>query len=497
MPLALSLLCLPLAAPAYEFTPELRVNSDAPGRYAHVLGFPNGRSIARLESGPGLVWDGNQENGSDFHVYFSRSSDGGRTFVDPVRVDNQPGGYTARDPTLAGDGDSVVCVLWGDGSLGTDHLFCSVSTDAGCTFGVPVRVDSQGGHVPQLPSAALVGDSLLLVAWAAWQEPQMIHGNIYVTHSTNRGASFAPATLIPSTLNLHATAPSLFADTTGGIHLAWRDDRSDTVRRYYHVYFSTSTDSGRTFTPPVIVDSAGPFSGSFPSLTGTPDAALLVCAYKARPSGTHHVYSTISTDRGATFASRVRLDSAGTSDTPSAAYHSPGSLAAVWHDSRNGGYGDVYFASSEDSGQTYSPGRRVHTALSPGVLNPHVAAGPADTVWVAWSDRRHGDTTPDIYFARGCRAPQRLTEVQSYRKMRVAVGPSPSRGNVQVRWTGVSAQHRVTLTLHDVSGRLVMSRVMDLMSSVELSLRDLPTGVYALRWATAGSRGQSPVVIIK
>ncbi len=485
----------------YEFSQGVRVNPDTPGVSVHNVAFTNGHTVARLASGVGVVWTGNQENSSYYHVYFSRSDDGGRTFAQHVRVDAQGGFYSVIDPALVCDGESLVYVCWRDDSRGTDHLYCSKSTDAGFSFGSAVRIDSLGGHIPQIPSLVLMQNGDLYCTWSAWQETSEVHSNIYLARSTNRGASFSPAAVVPSTWNVHSAASSIAGDAAGVVHLAWRDDRSDTINRYFHVYSCKSTDGGQTFTPAVPVDSAGPFSGSFPSLACRAEGDVVWCAYKARLTGEHHVYMAISQDSGATFAVQARLDSLGGSDTPNLEFRPPGEILVVWLDTRLNGAGDVYFAFSGDTGRTFSSGQRVN-ADTFGVLTPHVTAGSGDTIWVCWADRRNGWFFPDVYFARGRRVAPGLESESGRSVSQVSLEPNPARGAFRLRLSR-STDVQVRVSLYDVSGQLVWKLPEEEVSSRQNGIfvctipQGLTPAVYLCRWETAGASGEHKLVVVR
>lgn len=82
-------------------------------------------------------------------VALSVSDDAGRSWSDPVRVDPPPGEGPshARTPMLAVDGRGVVGVAWYDRRLDPDRacqdVFFTASTDGGRTFAPPLRVSSR------------------------------------------------------------------------------------------------------------------------------------------------------------------------------------------------------------------------------------------------------------------------------------------------------------------------------------------------------------------
>src|SRR5262249_15194394 len=70
------------------------------------------------------------------HIYFSRSTDGGKSFAVPHRISDQPGDARDHSDTLMGACPGVgpkgeVYVAW----AGPRSLFFTQSTDAGVNFG--------------------------------------------------------------------------------------------------------------------------------------------------------------------------------------------------------------------------------------------------------------------------------------------------------------------------------------------------------------------------
>ncbi|HXE58641.1 MAG TPA: sialidase family protein [Gemmatimonadales bacterium] len=96
-------------------------------------------------------------------VYYARSTDGGRTFVDV-----QPMAAGARSTPahvqLAAAADGTVVVAWDDGLSPLPRILVRVSRDGGRRFG-PTEVLSDEGVAASYPVVALFGDSLA-VAWS-------------------------------------------------------------------------------------------------------------------------------------------------------------------------------------------------------------------------------------------------------------------------------------------------------------------------------------------
>ena len=140
------------------------------------------------------------------------------------------GGETRATPWVAADGRVVVAV-WGETTAGKTDVYAAVSRDAGDTFAAAVRVNTVpgearlGGELP--PRVALVSSSEgrppgIVVLWAARGGAT----EIKVSRSTDGGRTFGP----PAVLQSAGAAgdrgwPALAVDARGVAHAVWLDHR--------------------------------------------------------------------------------------------------------------------------------------------------------------------------------------------------------------------------------------------------------------------------------
>ena len=131
--------------------------------------------------------------GKDGDVIVFRSTDGGMTWARSSRINRIE--TSAREGLigLASDGDSRVVITWLDDRDKGKEVYCAFSHDAGKTFADDVRVyHSPDGHVCECchPSAAFDGEGNCYIMFRNW-----LGGNrdMYVARSTNNGRSFDPA----------------------------------------------------------------------------------------------------------------------------------------------------------------------------------------------------------------------------------------------------------------------------------------------------------------
>jgi hypothetical protein len=129
-------------------------------------------------------------------IMFSRSTDSGATFSEPVNISNDD--EKSWPAHVVADGDDVVHVLWSSGpAFDNRKLLLSTSHDAGLSFSEPRPVAS----APE----SLIGDlfvperGVLWLAWMSWEpsRPPEFQFTSHITRSIDFGQSFAAPNVLP------------------------------------------------------------------------------------------------------------------------------------------------------------------------------------------------------------------------------------------------------------------------------------------------------------
>jgi hypothetical protein len=102
-------------------------------------------------------------------VYFSRSTDGGRSFGPPLLL--HPGAAVSDAPTLAAMAEGTVFVAWHGKTSGGRRIFLRASTDGGVTFSPVTELPAPAGTAAYPELAAAPDGS----AWLAWQQEQVAY----------------------------------------------------------------------------------------------------------------------------------------------------------------------------------------------------------------------------------------------------------------------------------------------------------------------------------
>lgn len=127
--------------------PSLATETCASGVKGHFPGYPAVTADTTVGPFGGRVYVACVRPGLQ-GIGVVRSTDGGRAWSVPVRVDGGPADGTehARTPMIAVGPQGIVAVAWYDRRDDPDrecqHLYLTASTDGGVTFGPPARISS-------------------------------------------------------------------------------------------------------------------------------------------------------------------------------------------------------------------------------------------------------------------------------------------------------------------------------------------------------------------
>ena len=289
--------------------------------YSTSLGFDRG-GVLHLAFVT-LAGAGNVPSG----VWLTRSADGGRTF-DPARQVLDAQKFMVRlvvDPTKS---PAHLYLSWVEGSgvgflqmMPPARVMMRASTDGGRTFGEPVQVSGRGRDRIGAAVPALAGDGAVTVVYFDYRRDafdfQNVEGRydgtfeLVAATSSDGGATFSETTVDPDVvppepfLVFLPPLPAVAAGGDGTVHVAWSDRRSGTPG----ILLSTSGDGGKTWDPPRRVDGGGG-SALLPHLGLSPDGRLDVVYAEVEEAegGPTRIRFTASTDGGRTFGPAAALN---------------------------------------------------------------------------------------------------------------------------------------------------------------------------------------------
>ncbi len=204
------------------------------------------------------------------------SADGGRHFGDPVDVSDERGGDY---PAIAVDGDGTVhAVYWTRTGVASAPAPATPpvrplqyvrSTDRGRTFTKPEPIDpgNQRADRPPLLVADPKSGALYMVWYANAEANNMAQGfrgdlEIFFRASDDGGRSWGDRVTLnddKGASKVHQSDPGISLAPNGRIDIAWYDARytpvvdlsTATEKGFQDVFYTSSADGGRTFTPNV------------------------------------------------------------------------------------------------------------------------------------------------------------------------------------------------------------------------------------------------------
>lgn len=319
------------------------------------------RRVYGADAMPSLVVDRDDPN----RIYVAWWSNNG--------IWNQPGAVTGSD-------SSVWCRLTDNRALARPWV--ATSTDGGRTWGDPVDMAPGVGHCTTEPYLTQAKDGRLLAFFGettrSLEEGKSPPAHLFFAESADHGRTFTvkpiyeqdgnPATPTSTSDWLGSAAPGVDL-TTGNIYVAWEQMGAGTP----NVLFMRSTDEGTTWSTPLKVNDGDnkrdwDFPETFPSLGVAPNGRIDVAWYDYRNDAGwkegdrratfQDVYYASSTDDGQTFAENVRINDRaidrrfgpklGSINGPVGLASTDKVALIAWDDTRNGdtttASQDIYFS---------------------------------------------------------------------------------------------------------------------------------------------------------
>lgn len=345
--------------------------------------------------------EANAPDGPGRRVGFARSEDGGVTWSPNVLMDRRASTRFQSDPWLAvDDADRLYYSRMEFESGLVNGVVVSYSDDAGRSWSRIGEVDDQPGFADK-DSIATDGHTV----YVAYDDISNQDGNTSVrfARSVDRGETWSPTVAVGGGAAIPGL-PVIAAQPNGTVYLAGWDARNILVAR--------SGDRGATWGTPMRVNAmegSASYNESYywwlslPSIV-TDSQGRVYVAWADWGTGDMDVLVSRSDDGGASWSlpGRINDDSSGREQRMvSLAVDPTDRLHAAWYDNRTGNL-NVFYSSSSDGGESWTPNVRVTTAETPSTFQRPgdylgLAADSEGNAFIVWTDGRGGDL--DIYFA--------------------------------------------------------------------------------------------------
>lgn len=180
-------------------------------------------------------------------IMFSRSTDGGETFSTPLRVSTGAG--RATEAAIATDGAGRLSVVWVDESSGTAEAYYSRSTDNGRTFSEPINVSGFPSGDIHKPTV-IAFQNAVYVAFQngdLFGEERIKNQQVFVVKSENAGVTFGAVEQVSQAKNSvgRAHSPAMVVDSRGVLHIVWID--ASIVGNDEGLLFYSNSTNGQQF----------------------------------------------------------------------------------------------------------------------------------------------------------------------------------------------------------------------------------------------------------
>ncbi|MEO5742838.1 MAG: sialidase family protein [Vicinamibacterales bacterium] len=365
-----------------------------------------GRNIA-------AVWTATKDGATN--VYLATSDNGGATFSEPTRVNDQNGDATANNEqpprvVMTGAGSRTLTVFWskrneGPQKMRRDAIRMARSTDRGRTFS-PARLahDSEVSGARGWESLATGAGGVVHAVWLDGRDAEKkMAAHSGMPHKGQPPQDIYHATIAPDgRMSEHVIATgvcfccktAVAVDARGAVYAAWRHIFPGSMR---DIAFARSTDGGKYFSPLVRVSedkwelNGCPEDG--PSLAVDTQGVIHVAWGTVVNDGEPVKALFYATSRdGKTFSPRARVpvDTASTPGHPQLTLTPDGGAAIVW-DEVAAGLRRVSFTRVSRAG-VFRPAQVLSTVES--ASNP-VLVRSGETFLVAWTSRSSSGNASD------------------------------------------------------------------------------------------------------
>ncbi len=309
-------------------------------------------------------------------------------FTTNVRVDDLLSG-NSRSPSVAVAPNGHRFVLFFDDRNGNDDIFISRSTDLGGSFGADIRVDNSIGASTQVFPALAVDSQGTL--HAVWQDSRGGSNRIYYSRSIDDGLSWSANVPVNTSAMGTQASPDIAIDPSDVLHVVWEDSRTGST----HLYHARSTGVG-TFDGAVRVDSgAAGTTQTKCSITVASDGHLHVVWQDTRDVGQgFNIYWATSSTNGTSWPTERRVDDAvgnTAQEEPEVAVLSDGTIVVVWQDRRNGADYDIFSSTSTDGGASFPVSVRLNTLTAVDQRRPSLAVDALDRLELAYDSSASGN----------------------------------------------------------------------------------------------------------
>lgn len=276
--------------------------------------------------------------------------------------------------------NNEIYVVWIDYRNGNADIYFAKSTNRSFT-GI-AKVNDDSGSANQYYPKIVVNNYGIFVVWEDYRNG---NADIYLGYSDDDGTTFTNYRVDHDTTNALQKNPSI-AVKDGTIYVVWEDKRNSV----WDIYFSYSTDNGKTFSNEIKVNNKTTNVDDYlrlsPSIVVSDE---IYVTWHDKRNGNYDIFFSKS-KKGKYFENDIKVnDNSDTSNQQYPVITYDSKIYIAWQDKRNGNW-DIYIGESSD-GNNWN-----NLCLDKNLddqLYPSIAHG--SDIYITWQDKRNGNW--DIY----------------------------------------------------------------------------------------------------
>ncbi|MBI2810108.1 MAG: exo-alpha-sialidase [Candidatus Melainabacteria bacterium] len=211
-----------------------------PGVQASTKNLGEGHTPSISSDGHGhvfVVFEGVDSKTGAADIYYSSSSDGGKTWT--RRLDVYPTAGVSTRPRVAVEKNGAIDVVWTDTAYGVynPEIYFTRSTDYGRTWVAPINI-SQTPGASRDPQLAIGPDDSIHVIFADTPTAAPSR-DIFYTSSTDGGKTWSKDRQLENVSNTpsDSSEPTLAIAPDGTVHAAWKEEDPSPAAKH-QIYYS-------------------------------------------------------------------------------------------------------------------------------------------------------------------------------------------------------------------------------------------------------------------
>lgn len=363
--------------------------AGVPSNVSFTKGFTSMQAGVKVDDGGAVhvVFDDDSQRVRGSDAFYRRSTDGGVTFSNPIRIAGAS--PIAVQSTLALDPTGNPLIVWTGinpvPAQGTFAILFCKSTDHGNTFSAPV-VASGASRNAQNAKIAVDKNGNLEVVYVDFA---MAGTPVFATRSTDGGATFSQPSRVSQPGEILGNPPFVALDSSGSAYVVYQDNGPPITIKL------AVARNGLDFDAPKVI--SHPQVSAFAPQIAIDNTDRVFATFYNRYAVSSTVFNreaivTRSTDGGNTFGPQTNVsNNEAQGQFPSLILGDQGLVSVAWEDTAEDPQRDILVARSTDGGITFGPPINMSTngARSFG------AFGGADSngnLFVGWTDDSGANT---------------------------------------------------------------------------------------------------------